>query len=178
MADRSRLKVVRVPLGALDAGGGVLSWVNPEEGRAIAIERVEVDVTTKSTAACTLDIGTTATSGATSSNNLLTGLNFLNQLAKVNPAPIDRNRNRLHGQKFAHNNQEIKAFTKKGEQQGRSVGNQRLQEQRTPRLDPELSDELAAFWNEDEVWRVGKATFNERNKPYVFMSLPESAAQK
>jgi len=35
------------------------------------------------------------------------------------------------------------------------------------------SDELAAFWKEQEVWRVGKATYNERNKPYVFMSLPE-----
>jgi hypothetical protein len=36
------------------------------------------------------------------------------------------------------------------------------------------SDELAAFWKEHEVWRVDKATYNERNKPYVFMSLPES----
>lgn len=35
-------------------------------------------------------------------------------------------------------------------------------------------DELAAFRKEQEVWRVGKATYNERNQPYVFMSLPES----
>ncbi|HWB13241.1 MAG TPA: hypothetical protein VG826_28705 [Pirellulales bacterium] len=39
------------------------------------------------------------------------------------------------------------------------------------------SDEIAAFWKEQEVWRVDKATFNERNNPYVFMNLPEPAAQ-
>jgi hypothetical protein len=40
------------------------------------------------------------------------------------------------------------------------------------------SDELAAFWKEQEVWRVGKATFNERNKPYAFMSLSESPVKE
>lgn len=40
------------------------------------------------------------------------------------------------------------------------------------------SDELAAFWKEKEVWRVGKATYNERVKPYASMSLPESPAQE
>lgn len=40
------------------------------------------------------------------------------------------------------------------------------------------SDELAAFWNGKEVWRVGKATYNERHKPYAFMSLPESPPQE
>lgn len=36
------------------------------------------------------------------------------------------------------------------------------------------SDELAAFWKEKEVWRVGKATYNVRDKPYAFMTLPET----
>ena len=40
------------------------------------------------------------------------------------------------------------------------------------------SDELVAYWKEQEVWRVGKATFNERDKPYVFMNLPESPAKQ
>ena len=40
------------------------------------------------------------------------------------------------------------------------------------------SDELAAFWKEEEVWRVSKATFNERNKPCVYLSLPESRPQQ
>jgi hypothetical protein len=35
-------------------------------------------------------------------------------------------------------------------------------------------DELTAFWKEREVWRVGKALYHERNKPYAFMTLPES----
>ncbi|HVX12348.1 MAG TPA: hypothetical protein VHC22_14290 [Pirellulales bacterium] len=34
-------------------------------------------------------------------------------------------------------------------------------------------DELAASWKEREVWRVDRATYNERNKPFAFMSLPE-----
>lgn len=33
------------------------------------------------------------------------------------------------------------------------------------------SDELAAFYKGKEVWRVGKAAYNERSKPYAFMSL-------
>lgn len=34
--------------------------------------------------------------------------------------------------------------------------------------------ELAAYWKEKEVWRVGKATYNLRTMPYAFMALPES----
>src|ERR1051326_7948212 len=67
------VKVARVALNAVDTGGGVFSWVNLEKG-AIAVTRIEIDVTTKSTAACTIDVGTTATSATTSSDNLTDGL--------------------------------------------------------------------------------------------------------
>jgi hypothetical protein len=65
--------VARVALAALDTGGGVLAWANPET-TAIIITRVVVDVTTKTTGACTVDVGTTATSATTSSDTLLDGL--------------------------------------------------------------------------------------------------------
>ncbi len=39
-------------------------------------------------------------------------------------------------------------------------------------------DELAAFFKEQEVWRVGRAAYEEREKPYVFMSLSESPPQE
>lgn len=76
MANATALKKTRIAwgtLGAADTGGGVISWQN-NEGQAILITRIVLDVTTKSSAACTLDIGTTATNGTTSSNNLLTGV--------------------------------------------------------------------------------------------------------
>lgn len=63
----------RVALGALDAAGGVLAWQNPHEN-SIIIDRIILDVTTVATAACTIDVGTTATSAATSSDNLIDGL--------------------------------------------------------------------------------------------------------
>lgn len=69
------VKVARVALTALDTGGGVFAWANPEAG-SIIISRVELDVTTKSTAACTVDIGTTAASATTSSDNLIDGLDI------------------------------------------------------------------------------------------------------
>ncbi len=40
------------------------------------------------------------------------------------------------------------------------------------------SDELAAFFKEEEVWRVGPAKFNERHKPYSYFSLSESPPGK
>ena len=67
------VKIARVALTALDTGGGVAAWANPEAG-SIIINRVEIDVTTKATAACTVDIGTTATNATTSSDNLIDGL--------------------------------------------------------------------------------------------------------
>lgn len=63
-------KIAIVPLAAVDTAGGALSWANPEAG-SIIIHRVVVDVTTKSTGAGTLSVGTTAVSGTTSSANLL-----------------------------------------------------------------------------------------------------------
>jgi hypothetical protein len=35
-------------------------------------------------------------------------------------------------------------------------------------------DELVGYIKEREVWRVGRATYEERDKPYVFMGLSES----
>lgn len=70
----SRLpKIAKVVLGVADTGGGVLAWANPESG-SIIITRIIIDVTTKSTGACTLDVGTTAASATTSSDNLLDGV--------------------------------------------------------------------------------------------------------
>lgn len=70
--DRS-VKVARVALAALDTAGGVLSWANPE-AVAIIINRLVVDVTTKSTGTCTVDFGTTAVSATTTSDTLIDGL--------------------------------------------------------------------------------------------------------
>lgn len=68
-----RHKVAKVALAALDTGGGILSWQNPA-GVDIIIDRIVFDITTKSTGACTADIGTTPTSATTSSDNLMDGL--------------------------------------------------------------------------------------------------------
>lgn len=62
----------KVALAALDTGGGVLAWQNPESG-SIIITGFSVDVTTASTGACTVDFGTTATNATTSSDNLIDG---------------------------------------------------------------------------------------------------------
>lgn len=69
----SMVQVAKVKLNAVDTGGGVFAWKNPENS-AIIVERVDVDVTTAATAACTLEVGTTATSATTASNNLIDGL--------------------------------------------------------------------------------------------------------
>lgn len=66
-------KWAKVALAALDTGGGVLAWQNPE-AVSILVHRVILDVTTKSSAACTLDVGTTATNATTLSDNLIDGL--------------------------------------------------------------------------------------------------------
>lgn len=67
------VKTARVALATGASGGGVFAWQNPEAS-SILIVRVVIDVTTKTSAACTIDVGTTATNATTSSNNLLTGL--------------------------------------------------------------------------------------------------------
>lgn len=68
-----QVKVAKVALGALDTGGGVLSWANPETGD-ILIERVLIDVTTVSTGACTVDFGVTTASATTLNDTLIDGL--------------------------------------------------------------------------------------------------------
>ena len=70
--DPVALKCARVALTASDSRGGVMRWQNPEDN-AIIITRMVLDVTTKTSAACTVDAGT-ARSGTVSSNNLIDGL--------------------------------------------------------------------------------------------------------
>lgn len=65
--------VVRVPLNASDTAGGVFSWQGPA-GTDIVVGRVDIDVTTPSGGACTVDIGATATSAVTASDNLIDGV--------------------------------------------------------------------------------------------------------
>jgi hypothetical protein len=67
------VKVAKVALAAADTEGGVFSWQN-NEGASIIIQRIILDVTTKATEACTIDVGTTDTGATTSSNNLIDGL--------------------------------------------------------------------------------------------------------
>lgn len=69
------LKCARVALAAVDSGGGILSWQNPEAG-AILVERILLDVTTQSSGACTADFGMTATNGTTSADNLIDDLSL------------------------------------------------------------------------------------------------------
>lgn len=63
-------KIVKVPLAAVDTAGGLFSWVNPEVG-AIVVNRVTLDVTTVATGACSVSVGTSVVSAATSSANLI-----------------------------------------------------------------------------------------------------------
>jgi len=59
-------------LTASDTAGAIFNWTNIEEG-AVIVDELLVDVTTKTSNACTLDVGYTATSTATSSDTLLDG---------------------------------------------------------------------------------------------------------
>lgn len=59
-------------LAAVDTGGGIFSWQNPESTE-ILVELVKVNVTTKTTGACTMDVGVTATNATTSSDTLIDG---------------------------------------------------------------------------------------------------------
>ena len=70
--NRGALKKVTGALAAVDTGGGIFSWTNPEDGDII-VEHVALVVTTKTTGACSVDVGTTATSATTSSDNLIDG---------------------------------------------------------------------------------------------------------
>lgn len=66
-------KTVVVPLNGTTIHGAVQAWQNPEAGR-IAITEVLVAVTTVATAAGALDVGTTASSATTASDNLIDGV--------------------------------------------------------------------------------------------------------
>lgn len=96
--DRST-KIAKVALGAADTGGGVLSWQNPE-AVSIIITRIVLDVTTAATAACTIDVGTTATNATTSVDNLIDGLD-INAAAGVFDNITDKGTNGKARQKLA-----------------------------------------------------------------------------
>ena len=66
-------KIVKVALAASDTAGGFFSWANPETA-SIIVDGVYLNITTQSSAACTVDCGTTATSATTLSDNLIVGL--------------------------------------------------------------------------------------------------------
>lgn len=63
------IKVVAVPLNAVDTAGGIFAWANPEVG-AIIVDRVEIDVETVATGACSISVGQAA-NGTTSAANLI-----------------------------------------------------------------------------------------------------------
>lgn len=92
-------KVAKVALGAADTGGGVLAWVNPEIA-SIIITRIVLDITTKSTVACTIDVGATATSATTTIDNLIDGLD-INTAAGVFDNFEDQGTNGTSRQKLA-----------------------------------------------------------------------------
>jgi hypothetical protein len=71
--NRGAMKKVTGALAAVDTGGGVFSWQNPESG-PILIKHVVLKVTTKTTGACAIDVGTTSTSATTSSDTLIDGV--------------------------------------------------------------------------------------------------------
>lgn len=70
--NRGRLKKVTGALAAVDTAGGIFAWQNPEASE-ILIELVRLVVTTKTTGACAVDVGTTVTNATTSSDNLIDG---------------------------------------------------------------------------------------------------------
>lgn len=65
------IKVVKVALKGVTAttGGALFSWANPE-GASIIIQRLLIDITTKSTGAANVSFGTAA-NGTTSAANLI-----------------------------------------------------------------------------------------------------------
>jgi hypothetical protein len=68
-------QLARVALAAVNTGGGLFAWQNPEDV-AIVVESVELDVTTATSGACTADVGTTPTSATTPSDNLIDGVSL------------------------------------------------------------------------------------------------------
>ena len=70
--NRGALRKVTGALAAVDTGGGIFSWQNPESG-AILVQHLVLNITTKTAGACSIDAGTTATNGTTSSDTLIDG---------------------------------------------------------------------------------------------------------
>lgn len=70
--DYRGILVAKVALGVVETAGGVLAWANPTGG-SILVQRVILDVTTKATGACTLDVGVAA-NGTTLNDTLLDGV--------------------------------------------------------------------------------------------------------
>lgn len=66
------VKVAVVPLSAMDTAGGLFAWQN-KDARDVIVHRVILDIKTPSSGACTADIGSTATSATTSSDNFIDG---------------------------------------------------------------------------------------------------------
>ena len=98
-ADRI-VKVAKVALGHVDTGGGIFAWAN-DEGADIIVQRVILDVTTKASAACTIDVGTTATNATTSSDNLIDGVD-VNTAIGVFDNITDKGNNGKSKQKLAN----------------------------------------------------------------------------
>lgn len=73
-ANRNIAKVALA--GGTDTGGGIFAWQVPTSSDVV-IDEVVIDVTTQSTGACTIDVGSTATSATTSSDNLIDGLSVV-----------------------------------------------------------------------------------------------------
>lgn len=69
------VQVAKVALAAVDTGGGLFAWQNPEDV-SVLIHSLTINLTTKATGACTADCGTTATSATTLSDNLIDGLDI------------------------------------------------------------------------------------------------------
>jgi len=70
--NRGALKKATGALAAVDTAGGLFSWANPETS-TILVEHVAIVTTHVATSACTADIGTTAASATTLSDNLIDG---------------------------------------------------------------------------------------------------------
>ncbi len=79
-------KTAVVALNGTTIHGAVQSWANPEAG-SIAITEVVLSETTASTVASALDIGTTAVSATTASDNLIDGA----IVSDAAPAVFDNN---------------------------------------------------------------------------------------
>lgn len=66
-------KIAKVAIAAIDTSGGLFSWANPESS-SIIVNGIYLNVTTKATAACTVDIGTTAATAVTATDNMIDGV--------------------------------------------------------------------------------------------------------